>query len=1316
MSVKARPCPATDRLPRHLMLLAALACAMPAVAGDTSQTPSQSPLVNQPDTEPSANVMFTLDDSGSMTYQYLPERSFTLNSQTVDFPNDAKVFMHPLELARNMFTFSGGRDTHIVTATLDDTQFDTNTTKLYQYQMRSPQVNTIYYNPQLLYTPWQTVEGIPFANASPTQAHLDPLALHPDATISAKANSTHVDLTAEAPRKARWYCGVGSGAPSYTPCAESEKKYNPALVYLLKKRGNPNDTASYSAYNLNDGQDTVVYTFPPEDADNESVNFTNRLKQGGGCTSSGNVVTCSKSAELTNFANWFVYYRSRLLIAQGTVPEALRSLSDNVRLGWGTIHQGITYDKDGVPSDTLGTGLYTVDGEGSTTVQQGVRNLDFDHKKRFTNWIRSIKTYAGTPTKGALLGVGAYFKRRDNLKAWSSPWSSNPGRPDLPDDISKHLGCRRASNILLTDGYYSDTVQAVGNVDNNAEPADTGARYTPAYPFKDEASNTLADIAMQFWSQDLQPDIANEVRPLAAEVPSADLDIPLLTEIKSDPATWQHLRQVMVGFGLSGKLVSKSSVLKELNLLRLANCGEASGLCWENPPDKIDDLWHAAINSRGLYFSADNPTELAEAIKSALGSGLPSPYVEGGLATVSAELIDGNVKYVPEYTTRQWTGDLRAYGLDAQGNASAAPIWSASEKVPAPETRNIVVWNKASGSTGGQAVEFRTSTSTATTTAFVDRLGLPATEDAAKLVRYIRGEDVDATFRKREGRLPDFVNSTPLFVRGGQDMGYASLTSSTSTTATADATSEAVSIGDAYAQYRNNRLAATKGVILQGGNGGMLHAFDAKDGTETFAFIPDTALPNLRKLGALDYGSSSNFHQYFVDGPLVQSDAYGIFSSEDNAPRWHNIVVGTMGAGGQSIFALTMPIDDPTALGANHVLWELSSQDSPYIGYITSEPQVGVLPDNTWKVFVGNGVASPQGKAALLMIDLTTRAITAIEAEETTTGTTTDTTTPNGLGGVRLVKDVNNKVVGAYAGDQQGRLWRFNVDTSGSTMSLGNGGRPLFEARSALNTVQPILTAPAVFPMAKTSSAKGQMVVVSTGQLLTQSDKESTDVQSAYGIWDSALFDGTATDAITPFTYSRSNLVQQAIALPSGDSGNQAARQFYEVSKNDVALGDSVKGWALDLAFPTRGSGEHHPKAIYDPIKFGPLVLISAIKPAGYQESCVNTGGQGFNLLISANTGGRLNVSVIDVNGDGTVDDTDPNLSGFSYVGGKQVILTKNGNEGNLQDSRGGTAIKYPALGRKILDRVWRQLLNPPSPDADTTTTPTNTNTTDNKE
>ena len=35
-------------------------------------------------------------------------------------------------------------------------------------------------------------------------------------------------------------------------------------------------------------------------------------------------------------------------------------------------------------------------------------------------------------------------------------------------------------------------------------------------------------------------------------------------------------------------------------------------------PAGIDDLWHAAVNSRGKYFDAQNPRQLAESVVSAL--------------------------------------------------------------------------------------------------------------------------------------------------------------------------------------------------------------------------------------------------------------------------------------------------------------------------------------------------------------------------------------------------------------------------------------------------------------------------------------------------------------------------------------------------------------------------------------------------------------------------------------------------------------------------------------------------------------------------
>lgn len=61
----------------------------------------------------------------------------------------------------------------------------------------------------------------------------------------------------------------------------------------------------------------------------------------------------------------------------------------------------------------------------------------------------------------------------------------------------------------------------------------------------------------------------------------------------------------------------------------------------------------------------------------------------------------------------------------------------------------------------------------------------------------------------------------------------------------------------------------SKSYIFVGANDGMLHVFNAADGSEAWAFIPPGQLANLKKRTSLNAGSE---HNYFVDGsPVVES-------------------------------------------------------------------------------------------------------------------------------------------------------------------------------------------------------------------------------------------------------------------------------------------------------------------------------------------------------------------------------------------------------------------------------------------------------------
>lgn len=119
----------------------------------------------------------------------------------------------------------------------------------------------------------------------------------------------------------------------------------------------------------------------------------------------------------------------------------------------------------------------------------------------------------------------------------------------------------------------------------------------PANPWRDGYSDTLADVAMYYWARDLRPDLPNRVYTSGL-----------------NNAFWQHVTVYGVALGVFGTIPSAT--------IQSAAGSPYPTRNWPNPatsnPAKIDDLAHAAVNSRGAFFSASDPNELANGLSSAL--------------------------------------------------------------------------------------------------------------------------------------------------------------------------------------------------------------------------------------------------------------------------------------------------------------------------------------------------------------------------------------------------------------------------------------------------------------------------------------------------------------------------------------------------------------------------------------------------------------------------------------------------------------------------------------------------------------------------
>ena len=93
----------------------------------------------------------------------------------------------------------------------------------------------------------------------------------------------------------------------------------------------------------------------------------------------------------------------------------------------------------------------------------------------------------------------------------------------------------------------------------------------------------------------------------------------------------------------------------------------------------VDDLWHAAVNGHGTYFSAKDPESMARGLANALNN----LKVRNGAASASATSTpnvtqDDNDIFSATFRTVKWDGELVAQKIDpATGNLMPAVTWQA---------------------------------------------------------------------------------------------------------------------------------------------------------------------------------------------------------------------------------------------------------------------------------------------------------------------------------------------------------------------------------------------------------------------------------------------------------------------------------------------------------------------------------------------------------------------------------------------------------------------------------------------------------------
>lgn len=850
--------------------------------------------------------------------------------------------------------------------------------------------------------------------------------------------------------------------------------------------------------------------------------------------SQGNSRSRTDAEERTNFAAWYSYYRTRTKAAKAAAGTAFSELGTDVRVGYRTIwgRNGANTNAN-IPTQTVP--IPVAYNQGLFDDPNGVSGTNNNRAEWYRRLYSTIASN-GTPLRSALTNAGEYFSQ------------TNASGPYGPEAGSNQLQCRQNFTILTTDGYWnSDSgFNSGGNQDGSdgsaiLRPDNSSYTYTASRPYSDGLSNTLADVAMRYWKNDLRADMPNIVPTTGA-----------------DPAFWQH----MVTFGLSIGLRGDLDPASDLPAIT------AGTKAWPSPVadniTTIDDLWHASVNGRGRFVAASNPGQVTSGLRAALSSVTERTGSFSNVSANSTSLTTGTRVYQATYVSGVWTGEVTSYPVTAADGVSTTASWRASEQIP-------TVNRKVFTSDGVRGLAFPAS-ATVAQIASLARVGgsnYPVSgEDNAAYIAGTRRLEIQngGTLRNRSRILGDIVSSSP-----------------------------------AYVPETNS--------LYVGSNDGMLHAINAANGAELFAYLPNgVSWSGLNSLSRPDYT-----HRYSVDGPVV-------VSTRTQTPG-KNTLVGTLGKGGKGLFALD--VTNPTTFGVGNFKWEVTEQGGD-MGLIQSKPVIAKLNTGETALIVSNGVNSTNGRAVLLIYNLDTGAL--IRKIDTGVGSpVTDSADSNGLStSVGWDSDGNGTVDAVYAGDLLGNLWKFDVSSStATTWGVANSARPIFAATytgGATPVRQPITGG---LTVALNPTTFKTWVFFGTGRLMTTGDLTNMDVQSMYGFVD----DGT----VIVRSGASANLTRRTTVV-AGTLGGRPVRSF----EANSPLPATSKGWYVDLVAPPQPGTAEGERIVSDAQLLGDVLVTSSVIPTA---SACQADGRGYLNALDAFTGTSSNSSFFDLDGDGSFTD-----------------------------------------------------------------------------
>ncbi|MCC7601163.1 hypothetical protein IGS61_27000 [Janthinobacterium sp. FW305-129] len=405
--------------------------------------------------------------------------------------------------------------------------------------------------------------------------------------------------------------------------------------------------------------------------------------------------------------------------------------------------------------------------------------------------------------------------------------------------------------------------------------------------------------------------------------------------------------------------------------------------------------------------------------------------------------------------------------------------------------------------------------------------------------------------------------------------------------------------GAGYGLHRQALLQRRK-MLYAGANDGLLHAFDARTGSELFAYLPQ----------ALLHVAAAAASTHYSPGPLL--DGAAATAEVLAAGHWKTVLVSGMGGGAQGVFALD--ITDPARFAQDGALWEFTDRDDRLMGNVRAPPAFArinmgakegapayrdfAIVASGYNNYVNDGkdTTAPASAAAIFLLALDKapgtpwmlgsnyfRLKVPVAGGGGDGGHDTDAGTdsmPQALGPPAVVPGGDGALAYMYAGDLQGNIWRLDL-AGGPPWKDGQGRKLVFVARDAQGRRQPVTQQLNV----AYAPGGGYLLLFGTGKLAEAGDTWPSAFlsQSFYAVHDDVRE--------TSPTRSRADLEQRSLGEAAGGVRVDGAELRYTGS-------DAMRGWYLDF-LSTAQTGE---RGISSPVLAAGKVLFNTVLPG--RDAC----------------------------------------------------------------------------------------------------------------